>query len=59
GILVDPEDDSALEQGIYKALFTDVNLLKQNARHYAQQYLEKEEILKSFENKLIELLKND
>ncbi len=57
GILVDPESDSALEQGIKTALFTDVSLLRQNARQYAQQYLEKEEILQSIENEVMELAK--
>src|SRR5690606_11194373 len=49
GILVAPEHDDELERGIRRGLFEDTTVFKQRARDYAKRYLEKEHILRKFE----------
>ena len=49
GILVAPENDDELERGIRQGLFEDTTVFKQHARDYAKRYLEKEHILRKFE----------
>ena len=56
GILVEPESVEALRSGIEKALETDLNKLRVNARNYAIKYLSKNNILKRFEEQLLQLL---
>lgn len=52
GILVEPENDDELERGIRQGLFEDTVVFKRNARDYAKRYLEKENILRKFEQDL-------
>lgn len=52
GIIVEPESKKTLVEGIMLGLNSDTSTYKKNARSYAQQYLDKENILKSFENDL-------
>jgi len=52
GILVEPEDVEQLKQGIEKALETDLQVYRKNARQYAEKFLSKASILKSWENYL-------
>jgi colanic acid biosynthesis glycosyl transferase WcaI len=56
GILVQPENDQALQDGIRIALFNDTAIYKENARNYAQQFLEKEQILRNFEQNASKLV---
>lgn len=49
GIVVEPENEDALAEGIRQGLYTDTTLFKRNARDYARQYLEKQRILEKFE----------
>ncbi|OIN59108.1 glycosyl transferase [Arsenicibacter rosenii] len=53
GILVEPESVIALKEGIDKALSTDLNCYRENARRYAEQFLSKETILRRFEMDLL------
>jgi colanic acid biosynthesis glycosyl transferase WcaI len=55
GILVAPESVEALKEGIDKALNTDVNTIRRNARRYAEQFLSKDQIMNKFEEELIAL----
>lgn len=55
GILIEPESVSALHEGIEKALSTDLNILRSNARNYAEKYLGKNSIIEKFEEKLFDL----
>jgi len=59
GILVEPEDDDELERGIRRGLFDDTSVLRQHARDYAQRYLEKEHILRNFEQDIKNLVSSD
>src|SRR5690606_13134872 len=59
GILVEPEDDDELERGIRKGLFDDSTVFKQNARDYAQRYLDKQHILRTFEQDIKNLVSSD
>ncbi|MFT4062312.1 MAG: WcaI family glycosyltransferase [Edaphocola sp.] len=58
GILVPPEDDAALAQGIRKGLYEENNSIRLNARKYAEEYLDKENILSKFEAAMIALATN-
>jgi colanic acid biosynthesis glycosyl transferase WcaI len=49
GILVEPESSEALKNGIEFAFHSDMQIFQQNARRYAERYLEKHFILKNFE----------
>jgi colanic acid biosynthesis glycosyl transferase WcaI len=52
GILVEPENVDELQQGIEKALETDLQTYRRNARQYAEKFLSKANILKSWEANL-------
>lgn len=52
GILIEPESVDALIQGIDKAFQTDLTVYKQNARSYAECYLDKDAILSKFMRQL-------
>ncbi|MCF0051764.1 WcaI family glycosyltransferase [Dyadobacter chenwenxiniae] len=53
GILIEPENVAALAQGIEMALHEDLNILRTNAREYAQKYLTKNTIIGNFETNLL------
>lgn len=48
GILCDPESESALKDAIDTALSEDTSVFKINARKYAEDYLNRDQILNSF-----------
>lgn len=52
GIVIEPESADALQAGIEQALSMDLTPYRQNARRYAEQFLDKEAILKRFETDL-------
>lgn len=52
GVLIEPESDEALEKAINKALVTDLSSFRVNARRYAERYLNKEQTLRKFWQKL-------
>lgn len=56
GIVIPPEDDLALEQGIRKGLYEETDVYKRNARKYAEKYLEKGQVLQNLEWNLITLV---
>ncbi|MBX3256832.1 MAG: WcaI family glycosyltransferase [Chitinophagaceae bacterium] len=58
GILVEPENAKALAAGIMDALESDLSLLKNNARQYAEQHLSKEVILQNWESMLYNIHNN-
>ncbi|PVY38667.1 WcaI family glycosyltransferase [Pontibacter virosus] len=53
GILVEAENQQALNKGIQKALTENKDEMKRNARHYAESYLSIDKIMKSFENSFL------
>ncbi len=48
GILCEPESSLALRNAIDKALSSDLSLIKENARRYAENHLNKNKILSNF-----------
>ncbi|MEM8526425.1 MAG: WcaI family glycosyltransferase [Bacteroidota bacterium] len=56
GILTEPESKQALLEGIIDALEQDLTLYQENARQYAEQHLNKNQILKNFESLLKSLI---
>ncbi len=52
GILVAPDDQKALQEGIALALQGDSEQIKRNARSYAEQHLDKNQILSALEGEL-------
>ncbi len=52
GVLIEPESVEALEKAINKALATDLSSYRINARRYAERYLNKEQTLSEFWQKL-------
>jgi len=56
GILIEPESVKALENGIEFALNSDIQVFQQNARRYAERYLDKDTILKNFEKELQKII---
>jgi colanic acid biosynthesis glycosyl transferase WcaI len=56
GILVSPDDEQALRDGIARGLQSDSSHIKQRARDYAEQYLDKNQILQTLEGTLRELI---
>ena len=56
GIVIEPESADALQTGIERALATDLQPYRDNARHYAQTHLDKDVILKDFEGELKRLV---
>ncbi|WP_028295674.1 WcaI family glycosyltransferase [Olivibacter sitiensis] len=56
GILVEPESVAALNAGIEQALAMDRSTMQEAARRYALKYLDKEQILHDFEERLKEIL---
>lgn len=48
GILIEPENATALIRAIEENLSKDLSDIRQNARHYAETYLEKESIMMQF-----------
>ena len=52
GILVEPENVDELSMGIEKALDTDLQVYRKNARLYAEKFLSKTSILKNWANNL-------
>lgn len=59
GILVTPESESALTEGIKKALYHNNDLVRLNARRYAEECLSKEQIMSVFEKTLKDLVENN
>ncbi len=57
GILIEPESIDALIKGISKAFELDLVYYQQNARRYAQEYLNKDKVLSQFEAKLMQISK--
>lgn len=57
GILVPPDDESALGEGITQGLYGGSTQIKKNARDYAEQYLDKKQILLSLERELQALMR--
>ena len=55
GIVVEPDDASALNDGIRNALRKNLESIRLNARNYAKKFLAKEPILKNWETKLFRL----
>jgi colanic acid biosynthesis glycosyl transferase WcaI len=55
GILIEPENAVALQEGIEKALAGNLDVYKANARRYAEQFLSKENIMKKWEAALEKL----
>lgn len=55
GILIEPENAVALQDGIEKALASNLDVYKANARRYAEQFLSKENIMKQWEAALEKL----
>ena len=55
GILTEPENALALQEGIEKALAENLDVYKANARKYAEQFLSKENIMKKWEAALQQL----
>ncbi len=55
GILIEPESVDALRTGIEQALATDLEGYRRKARLYAETYLSRENILKTFEQTVIRL----
>ncbi len=55
GILIEPENATALQAGIEKALAGNMEQYKTNARRYAEQFLSKENIMKQWEAALKKL----
>lgn len=56
GILIKPEDPDGLKEGVLKAFNRDRDVYMQNARTYAEQFLNKEKVLRTFEQKLMRLV---
>jgi len=56
GLVIEPESADALQAGIERALVMDLTPYRQNARQYAEQFLDKEGILRSFERGLREIV---
>lgn len=52
GLIIEPESADALQAGIEKALTFDLTPYRQNARRYAESYIDKDAILKAFEGEL-------
>lgn len=52
GILIEPESVYALVEGIKVASKQDLNIYKQNARVYAEKWLDREQIMRNFEENL-------
>jgi colanic acid biosynthesis glycosyl transferase WcaI len=55
GLVIEPESADALQAGIEQALATDLQPYRQNARRYAETFLDKEVILRGFEGELKKL----
>jgi colanic acid biosynthesis glycosyl transferase WcaI len=56
GILVEPESVFALKEGIENALVMNLDIIRDNARKYAEKYLSKNGILSEFQKKLSTML---
>ncbi|MBC7914930.1 MAG: WcaI family glycosyltransferase [Pyrinomonadaceae bacterium] len=52
-IVVNAEDQEALNEGLRHALTSDTTSITQNARIYAEQYLSIENVMKSFEQEVL------
>jgi colanic acid biosynthesis glycosyl transferase WcaI len=50
GLLVKPDDQKALNEGIHKAVLQDNYIITKNARAYAQSHLSIEGVMESFEH---------
>ncbi len=53
GILIEPENVYELKMGIEKALETDLQVYRMNARQYAEKYLSKTSILQNWVSNLV------
>ncbi len=58
GILVEPESVEALKNGIEAATKQDLSIYKKNARVYAEKWLDREQIMRNFEENLRNLVTN-
>lgn len=58
GVIAEPENDLSLENAIKHCLTNDTSKIKDNARNYAEKYLDKEEILKNLNNFFLSKNKN-
>ena len=54
GLVVEPENQQALTEGIWKAVATDCSMLRKNARTYAEEFLSLERIMENFENQVLQ-----
>ncbi|KGO87452.1 glycosyl transferase family 1 [Flavobacterium rivuli WB 3.3-2 = DSM 21788] len=57
GLIIEPESTEALCNGIEYAINNDISTYKLNARKYAEAYLSKENILRDFEQQLVDINK--
>ena len=57
GLIIKPESTEALCNGIEYAINNDISTYKLNARKYAEAYLSKENILRDFEQQLVDINK--
>ena len=55
GLLVEPESVEALRTAITRALASNLDSYRLNARLYAEQYLSRENVLKTFEQNLLQV----
>jgi colanic acid biosynthesis glycosyl transferase WcaI len=55
GILIEPENQVALNNAIQQAIFTDNTNIAQNARFYAEKNLSIDEILLNFKHKVLDV----
>lgn len=58
GILIEPESVNALIDGILTATKQDLSIYKKNARAYAEKWLDREQIMRNFEESLKSLVIN-
>lgn len=56
GILIEPESIEALRMGIEEATKRDLSEYKKNARAYAEKWLDREQIMRNFEENLRKLV---
>ncbi len=56
GILIKPDDPESLREGILASLNCDTEVYKANARSYAEQFFNKQRVLRSFEQQLFQLI---
>ncbi len=58
GLLIKPDDPGSLKSGILNAFNSDQSFYTENARNYAEHFLQKEKVLRRFEQQLIHLVED-